>query len=91
MTYVLIAALFLSTALLVACTNIFLSFDPGQEGEVPPAVSIQTANNTSVLSAQNTQKDDKASRGDSTSSKGDSRQEATSVPVVPITAPISLP
>lgn len=87
MIYVLSAMLIL----LSACTNIYLILEPGAEGEVPPAVSLQTANNTSVLSAQNTQKDDKASRGDATSHQGDKPQTATSVPVVPITAPISLP
>jgi len=89
MTYLLIFLMVFVTA----CTVIHVSMKPGEgdgAGE-PTGMNIQTANNTSVLSAQNTQKDDKVSRGDSTSSKGDSRQEATSVPVVPITAPISLP
>lgn len=76
---------------LAGCTVIRLNFEPGIDGEEPPAVNIQTSNSTAVLSAQNLQKDDKAGRGDLNSTKGDSPQKATSVPVIPITAPVSFP
>lgn len=89
MTYLLIFLL----VFLTACTVIHVAMTPGEgdgTGE-PTGLNIQTSNSTSVLSAQNVAKDDKAGRGDLNSTEGGTEQRATSVPVVPITAPIKLP
>jgi len=89
MTYVLIFLMLL----LAACTVIHVSMKPGDSGEKgePTGLNIQTSNSTSVLSAQNVAKDDKAGRGDLNSTQGGTEQSATSKPIVPIIVPIPSP
>lgn len=91
MTYMIVAAIILSTALLAACTQIYIK--PTNEKDQPFGVSVQTSNSTNVLGSQNVQKDDKAGRGDVTGHKGNTDQEARATPtvVVPITSPIGKP
>lgn len=91
MRYMIVGAIVLSTALLAACTHIYIS--PTNEEDDPFGVSVQTSNSTNIMGSQNVQKDDKAGRGDVSGHKGNTDQKSTATPtvVVPITSPIGSP
>ncbi len=88
MTYMVIAALVLSTALLVACTQVFISAEPSQPGEIVPSINVQTTDSVNVMGSQNVSSQDKEARGDAID-RGSTKQTADATPTV--TVPINNP